>query len=361
MKCHSRLQQYFKEVAEKSEKERTLQWKVSSFVHSAKIRCIEPLSDDSYCIADESKKVSIISSDAVRSNSENKHNVCTELCVLEDSLATTSLAISSGCGLVASCSNEPVVRVIQLSNKTDEGGSTPPRIQKYKFKENVRCAHFCSDDRNGSTALIAGGTLAISLMDCQTKQVFQEIRASNSKSNPIVSLMPVGDGCLLLTGFLDKSLKVWDLRVKSHPIRVIEPLLNALGPVSSTTHLDSCGRILARADSIGQIYFEDFLSGKKISKIKFSDSSKVQSIRFANETATQGLYLSAATEHIQYLCCINSSKILTPELQKVENTKRVRWNRNNADEFVSLSEDRCMNVYRLISSEVENGHNNVEN
>lgn len=144
----------------------------------------------------------------------------------------------------------------------------PTREIVTKFKHKILATTLVEDAKNGqSIQLAAGLSKTISAIDCFSNK---EFRKFDDHSNSVVRLKAL-QGCLFLSSSLDKSVRLWDMRVQNS-VKVFEMDDNSGAP---TMAVDSTGNCLSLAsNSTKTLNLFDLQSGRLVSKQILSSSVK---------------------------------------------------------------------------------------
>uniref|UniRef100_A0A914C399 Uncharacterized protein n=1 Tax=Acrobeloides nanus TaxID=290746 RepID=A0A914C399_9BILA len=299
------LTRFFKEVNSGFE------WISSKFSHQELIKCLEIVPDSRLlCFGDAGGN--IVLANAAKEDME--------ICICDKIESCHSAQICDICinpsgDLVASTSNEENVKVIQLDKKKRKFSYEPVT---FPFAEKIRTIAFVEDERYGSNLLIAGGGRTIFVSDCITGKVVKKLLGHRANITKVTSV----GGCQFVASYVDKTLRVWDIRV-DEPVRTFDVLDIAQGHSGSTSHIDTSGGCLARVDQQGYIHCYQFQTGRFVSKHKAPDIP-ITVIQFG----TPQRFLVTADKNGLSICDLNEipARFKTKKvLEATEKITAIRW------------------------------------
>ncbi|VDM25421.1 unnamed protein product [Toxocara canis] len=185
----------------------------------------------------------------------------------------TDIAFNPTSDLLATCSND---NKIEISSFRSDSSTVGQRGARVSMNDRVRALTFMEDLGNRSSIIFSGVGREICITDCCSASTFRTLKGHTG----LVTAFCTWGGCLFASSSMDKTIRIWDMRV-GDAVRVFDPLLKPAAIGSSSFHVDGNGRVLVRGDSDGTLRAFDMGSTKEICAKRVFDKS-VLCTRIAN-------------------------------------------------------------------------------
>ncbi|CAJ0962377.1 unnamed protein product, partial [Mesorhabditis belari] len=257
-------------------------------------------------------------------------------CSIEPSTSKiTSVSFNETSDLFASTSIDEKFAFITGFNVSD--GKLNKRSSRVKCLEIPRFVSFMEDVARGQNILVAGTQSGLKLFDVDSETIFREVMIKGGATS-----LRSWHGCMLAVGVGDKSVQIWDVRVRD-PVWVYRPQGAAVRPCFD---VDNSNRVLIVADDKGGVTSLDLVARKEISKKKVMSNSikalRISSImRFLVSTDGESTSISNFNDPVN---------IASHQLEKPTSILGFRWHPEECS-FLTRSSDKILRIWQYTPSQ----------
>uniref|UniRef100_F1L3Y2 WD repeat-containing protein 47 n=1 Tax=Ascaris suum TaxID=6253 RepID=F1L3Y2_ASCSU len=255
----------------------------------------------------------------------------------------TDIAFNPTSDLLATCSNE---NKIEISSFRSELSTIGERGIRVSMNDRVRALTFMEDLANRSNIIFSGVGRQICITDCCSATTFRILKGHTG----LVTAFCTWGGCMFASSSMDKTIRIWDMRV-GDAVRVFDPLLKPAAIGSTSFHVDGNGRILVRGDGDGIMRAYDTSSTKQICAKRIFDKS-ILCVRIANSKR----FMVISDEKCTLLCDLRDlCQIPRPctVMKADEKCLSIRWHPTRAS-FATLSAGRLLRLWHPTTTDTTN-------
>ncbi|CAJ0572182.1 unnamed protein product, partial [Mesorhabditis spiculigera] len=245
-----------------------------------------------------------------------------ECCSLKPSTSRiTSVSFNETSDLFASTAlDEKSINVFGFNSGT--GQLDTKNAIRVNGTEVPRFAAFMEDVARGQNILISGIGNGLKLYDVDSGTLFRDLMIRGGTTS-----LRSWQGCMMAVGVGDKSVQIWDVRVKE-AVWVYRPAGTSVRPCFD---IDHCNRILTVADDKGGVIAADLACRKEIAK-------KSPNMRFLTSADEESLVMSNFND---------PANISTHELDKTLKITGIRWHPEECS-FLSRSTDKQLILWNYL-------------